>query len=119
MSSVKIERFNHIFTKEISEIINAEVKDENIKFVTVTGCDITNDLSYAKVYVTVFEQEKKELTLKALNKASSFIRGQLSQRVDIRHTPELKFVYDDSIEYGNKIEEIIEEIHQDQKKVSE
>lgn len=119
MSSVKIERWNHIFTKEISEILNTEVKDEAIHFVTITGCDITNDLSYAKVYFTVLEQEKKDLTLKALNKASSFIRGELSDRIEIRHTPELKFIYDESIEYGNKIEEIIEEIHQDEKKISD
>ena len=112
MANVKIERYNHAFVREISEIINTEIKDDDIHFVTITGCDITNDLSYAKVYFTVFDEEKKESTLKALNKARSFIRGELSKRIDIRHTPELKFLYDNSIEYGNKIEEIIEEINQ-------
>ena len=109
--SIKIERLNSVFVKEISYILQNEIKDENIKFVTVTGCEITSDLSYAKVYVTVFDKEKKGTTLKALDGAKSFIRGQLSQRVDIRHTPELKFIFDDSIEYGNKIEKIIKEIH--------
>ena len=111
--SIKIERLNSIFAKEISSILQNEIKDENIKFVTVTGCEITSDLSYAKVYVTVFDKEKKGTTLKALDGAKSFIRGQLSQRVDIRHTPELRFIFDDSIEYGNKIEKIIKEIHND------
>ena len=110
---IKIERLNSIFAKEISSILQNEIKDENIKFVTVTGCEITSDLSYAKVYVTVFDKEKKGTTLKALDGAKSFIRGQLSQRVDIRHTPELRFIFDDSIEYGNKIEKIIKEIHND------
>ena len=109
--SIKLERMNSTFAKEISYILQNEIKDENIKFVSVTGCEITNDLSYAKVYVTVFDKEKKETTMKALDGAKSFIRGELSKRVEIRHTPELRFVFDDSIEYGNKIDKLIEGLH--------
>ena len=109
--SIKLERMNSTFVKEISYILQNEVKDENIKFVSVTGCEITNDLSYAKVYVTVFDKEKKGTTMKALEGAKSFIRGELSKRVEIRHTPELRFIFDDSIEYGKKIDKIIEELH--------
>ncbi len=112
MSSIKIERLNHAFVEEISYILHHEVKDENIKFVTVTDCEISSDLSYAKVYVTVLDDSKKEMTLEALNGARSFIRGELSKRVEIRHTPELKFLFDESIEYGNKIEDLIESIHE-------
>ena len=110
--SIKIDRLNSTFAREISQILQNEVKDPNIKFVTVTGCEITNDLSFCKVFVTVFEEEKKKEVMKALDGAKSFIRGQISQRVEIRHTPELRFVFDDSIEYGNKIEKIIESLHQ-------
>lgn len=110
--NIKIERLNSTFVKEISYILQNEVKDEDIKFVTVTGCDISSDLSYAKVYVTVLDDSKKNITLEALNNAKSFIRGELSKRVEIRHTPELKFIFDKSIEYGNKIENLIEEIHE-------
>lgn len=109
--NVKIERLNSAFVREISYILMTEVKDENIKFVTITDCDITSDLSYAKVYFTVLDESKKIDTLKALDKAKSFIRGKLSDRVDIRHTPELKFLFDESIEYGNRIEQKIEELH--------
>lgn len=109
--SVKIDRLNSIFVKEISKILQNEIKDENIKFVTVTGCEITNDLSFAKVYVTIFDKEKKGTTLKALEGAKGFIRTELSKRVEMRHTPELKFLFDDSIEYGEKIERIINELH--------
>ncbi len=109
--SVKIERLNSIFVKEISYILQNEVKDPNIEFVTITGCEITNDLSFAKVYFTVLDDSKKDDILKSLNGAKSFIRGQISQRVEIRHTPELRFIFDESIEYGNKIEKIIKEIH--------
>lgn len=110
--SIKIDRLNSTFAREISQILQNEVKDPDIKFVTVTGCEITNDLSFCKVFVTVFDQEKKKEIMQALDGAKSFIRGQLSQRVEIRHTPELRFVFDDSIEYGNKIEKIIESLHQ-------
>ena len=109
--SIKIERYNSIYEKEISYILQNEIKDDNIKFVTVTGVEITNDLSYAKVYVTVFDKDKKESTLKALEKAKGFIRSELAKKVEIRHTPELRFIFDESIEYGYKIDNIIKEIH--------
>jgi len=111
--SVKIKRLESNIVKEISYILANEIKDNDIKFVTVTDCHLTNDLSYAKIYVTVLDDTKKETTLKALNDASSFIRRELANRVIIRHTPELEFVYDESIEYGKKIEKIIEEINED------
>lgn len=114
MPNVKIERLNHAFQEEISMILMTEIKDEDIKFVTITGVDTTSDLSYAKVYFTVLDDTKKETTLEALNKASSFIRGKLSERVEVRHTPELKFIYDTSIEYGNHIEEIIDNINKEE-----
>ena len=98
--------------EEVSKILMLEVKDEDIKFVTVTDCDTSNDLSYCKVYVTVLEQEKKEETLKALNNASGFIRGELAKRIEIRNIPELKFIYDESVFYGEKIDKIIDEINE-------
>lgn len=108
--SVKIERLNHKFAIEISNIIKEEVKDERIDFVTVTDVSITNDLSHAKVYVTVLKDEERDNAIKALNKARGFIEMELSKRVDIRKMPELKFVYDESIEYSNNIENIIERL---------
>ena len=116
MANIKIERLNHAFQQEISMIIMREIKDEDIKFVTITGVDTTSDLSYAKVYFTVLDETKKETTLEALNGAASFIRSKLAERVEIRHTPELKFIYDTSIEYGNHIEEIIDSINKEENK---
>ena len=102
-NNIRIKRLNHAFMEEISMILMEEVRDEDLKFVTITGCDITNDLSYAKVYFTVLDKDN----------AASFIRGKLSERIEIRHTPELKFIYDDSIEYGEKIEKIIDKLHKE------
>lgn len=112
MANIRIERLESTFQEELSMILMTEIKDEDIRFVTITGCDITSDLSFAKVYVTVLEEEKKKEILEKLNNAAAFIRGKLSERVEIRHTPELKFFYDESIAYGEKIEKIIDEIHE-------
>ena len=110
--SVKIDRLNHNIIREISYILMEEVKDEDIKFVTITDCKTTNDLSYAKIYFTVLDDSKKDSTLKALDNAKGFIRKELSERIEVRHTPELEFVYDDSIAYGKRIEEKIKEINE-------
>ena len=108
--SIKINRIESILLKEISYILANEIKDKNINFVTVTAVNVTNDLSYAKVYVTVLEDDKREITMQAINDASGFIRSKLFDRVDMRNVPELTFVYDESIAYGKKIETLIEEI---------
>ncbi len=109
--SIKINRIESILLREISYILANEVKNSDIKFVTVTAVNVTNDLSFAKIYVTVLDNNKKDSTLEALKSASGFIRSELFDRVDIRHIPELTFIYDESIEYGKKIESLIEEIH--------
>lgn len=111
--SIKIDRIASNLVKEISYILANEVKDNDIKFVTITDCHVTNDLSFAKVYYTVLDLNKKESTTKALKNASGFIRKELMNRVDIRHIPELEFIFDNSIEYGKRIENIIEKINED------
>ena len=115
MASIKIERLNHLIQQEISVILMEEVRDEDLKFVTITDCDTSSDYSYCKVYFTVLEEDKKDVVLEALEGASSFIRSKLAERIDIRHTPELKFIYDTSIAYGEHIEKIINQIHEDEK----
>lgn len=113
MSSIKIERLNHAVQEEISKILMTEVKDETLNFVTITGCDVTSDYSFAKVYFTILDNNKKDEVKIALNKAAPFIRGKLSEAIDIRHTPELKFIYDTSISYGEHIDAIIDKIHEE------
>lgn len=109
--SVKIERLQNEMQEKISKIIKEEIKDNRIDFVTITYVKVSSDLSYAKVYFTCLNDSEKEEILKTLNHASKFIERKLCDLVDIRKMPELTFVYDDSIEYGNKIENIIEKIN--------
>lgn len=108
--SVKIDRLNTAFVEKISEIIHNEIKDRDINMVTITDAKVTNDLSFLKVYFTTLDNDRKKVTL-ALNKANSFIRSKLCEKMDIRKMPEINFVYDESIDYGKKIEDIIERIN--------
>ena len=109
--SLKNERINSNIQKEISYIIANEVKNPNIKFVTITAVDVTSDLSFAKVYFTTLDDKKE--TLKGLKSAKGYIKKALANRIELRHIPELEFIYDESIEYGARIEEKIKEIHGD------
>ena len=108
--SVKLDRLNEQFMIEISNIINNDIKYVDVGFVTITAVKITNGLSYAKVYFTTLDDNKKEVCDK-LNKVSPYVRSELCNRIKIRKMPELNFVFDESIDYGKKIESIIEDIH--------
>ena len=108
--NIKLERINSAIQREISYIIANEVKNPDIKFITITDVDTTNDLSYCKVYFTTLDNSEE--VLKGLKSAKGFIRRELADRVDIRHIPELEFIYDESIEYSKNIEKKIKEIHE-------
>ena len=113
MSNIKTERISDALIEQISYIIATEVKNKDINFVTITDVKVSNDLSYAKVYFTVLNESKIDVTSKALKEASGFIRHELRDRVDIRQIPELEFVYDESIKNAQKIENIIDKLHED------
>lgn len=119
MANIKIERINHAVQEELMSILFKEAKDELLKNVTITDCEVSSDLGYCKVYVTVLDEDEKNETLKALNDAKSFLRGELSKRIDIRHTPELTFIYDDSIAYGSRIDEVLEKLEDEKNELSD
>ena len=108
--SVKIDRLNNLVLAELSKIIFKEIKNPIIKKVNLTAVEITNDLSFAKVYFTCMDEDKDKV-LEELESAKGFLRTKLADVIDIRHTPELVFSYDNSIEYGMNIEKIIKNIH--------
>ena len=111
MSKIKTERAGSDIQKELGSILLTEAKDKDFKNVTITAVDVSADFSYAKVYFTTTDE--REHVTKDLNNAAGFFRSLLSQRVEMRHTPELKFIFDESIEYGQKIERIIKELHKE------
>ncbi len=109
---LKAERAGSEIQKELGNIILFEAKDEDFKNVVITAVDVSNDLSFAKVYFTTIDDREK--VLHDLNNAAGFFRSLLAERLEIRHTPELRFIFDESIEYGQKIEKIIEDLHKDE-----
>lgn len=111
MSEIRTKKIGSNFVKEISYILMNEVKDPILKFVTITDCKVTNDLSFAKVYFTTLNEDR-ESVLDSLNKAADFIEIELSKAIEIRKMPQISFHYDDSLEYGENIEKIIEKIHE-------
>lgn len=110
-------RINDELQKEISEIIRSDLKDPRVGVITsVLKVDTTNDLKYCKVYVSVLgDDEKKQEVMSVLKNASGFIRSLIANRINLRLTPELKFILDDSLEYSFKIDSIIKSISEDNK----
>ena len=113
MKSLKSKKVSSLLLREISMIILEEVKDPNVRNVTITDCDVSNDLSFAKVYFTCLNRDYIEQTEKALNKAANYIEISLSKKIEIRKMPQISFHYDKSVEYGEEIEKKIEELKKD------
>ena len=97
--------------KEISSIIQKEVKDPRLGFVTITRVEITQDLRYAKIFFSVLGEDKEyKKTRMALDSALGFIRSLIAQRVKLRFAPEIVFKEDRSSEYSIKIQRLLDEI---------
>ncbi|MBR1743524.1 MAG: 30S ribosome-binding factor RbfA [Lachnospiraceae bacterium] len=111
-NSIKYSRMNGEVMRELSRIIAYDIKDPRIHPMTsVVSVDVTADLKYAKVYVSVLgDEEEKKKTEAGLKSASSHIRSCLAKNLNMRNTPELTFVMDDSIEYGVSMSKKIDEI---------
>jgi len=93
---------------ELSQIIKRDLKDPRLGFVTITDVELSNDMSHAKVFVSVYgSEEEKQSSMVALENAKGFIRSNLGQRVRLRIVPELVFKIDNSIERGTRILELI------------
>ncbi len=112
-NSIKNVRINAEVQRELSTIIAREIKDPRIAPMTsVTAVEVAPDLKTAKVYISVLGDEtSKSDTIAGLKSASPFIRSCLAKSVNLRNTPELKFILDDSIEYGIKMSKIIESMN--------
>ena len=104
------QRVRDLLREEIADIIFFKVKDPRIGFLTVTGVDVTDDLKIAIVYVSILKEEEKQSTLDILQAAKSFIRSELSKRLKMKFIPSIDFRLDTSIEYGNRIEQLLSEI---------
>ena len=110
MAGFRLDRISEEVRHALDKIIR-EMNDPRITGTySVTRADVTRDLRYAKVYISVLESEKADEMIKALKKAAGFIRHELGARVQLRYTPELLFYRDDNIAYGVHISEILKNV---------
>ncbi len=111
----RIERVNSVIRQEISELLQRQVKDPRLgNFVAVTDVSTSPDLRYAKVFVSrIGSEEEKQETLSVLAGASGFFRNELAKRLRFRHIPELSFQWDDSIERGDYLLQLINKVSSD------
>ena len=94
--------------RDLARLIQQEIKDPEVGFVSLSDVEVTRDLAHAKVYITVFDPEKATASLQALRRAAAFLRRRLGQELRLRHVPELHFLHDNSVEQGSHIDRLIE-----------
>ena len=111
MASNRIGRINEEVQRELSELIRS-LKDPRVQtMLSITRVDTTSDLRYAKVYVSVLEDDLKKDVIKALKSAAGFIRRELMRGMNLRYTPELQFYEDNNIAYGVRINELLKKVN--------
>ena len=108
----RIERVNNLIRREVSELLQRQVKDPRLgNLVTITGVSTSPDLKSVKIFVShIGSEEEKQALLKGLSAASGFLRNELSKRLKLRRVPELIFQWDDSIERGARLLKLIDEV---------
>ena len=110
-NSNRMGRVDGELKKQISEIINYDLKNPK-----VTSVKVTPDLRYAKVYISTLDEKSIKKVLEGLEESKGYIRSEIAKRVNLRITPDLNFVYDDSEENGERIDAILRELHNNENK---
>ncbi len=119
-NSNRMNRIDEELKKEITNIISYELKDPHLTgMISITKVSTTPDLRFAKVYVSMINAKSNKGNLAILKRCSGFIRSKVAQKVNLRTTPELIFIFDESLEYGSRIDSIIETITKELKESSE
>ncbi len=116
MSENRVRRVAEQIKKDVSSIIGSEIKDPRVAGLTsVTEVKLTRDLRHASVYVSIYGSAfEKEETLQTLIRASGFIRSEIGRKIRLRHTPEINFFLDNSIEYGAHIDSVIKSLKKEE-----
>ena len=114
-NSIKNTRINMEVQRELSDIIRLGIKDPRIHpMTTVVSVEVTPDLKFCKAYISILgDEEAGKATLQGLKSAEGYIRRELARRVNLRNTPEVKFILDQSIEYGVNMSKLIDELTKD------
>jgi ribosome-binding factor A len=115
MSSRRPERVRGLLQETVAEILLREVKDPRVEGITLTGVDITPDLKLAKIYFSTLQPENHEVALAGLKSAAGYIKRQIAIRLQLRHTPELRFFYDTTLEKANRLESLLRQVEQEKR----
>ena len=116
-SDTRLNRVNEELKKEISQVISFELKNPNITgLISVTKVKVTPDLRFARVYVSLLNSKNIKKTMKGLKEATGYIKGQIARKINLRVTPDLQFEIDDSMEYGEKIDKLLNEMNKKENK---
>ena len=119
-NSNRMSKIDEELKKEISTIISTELKNPHLTgLISVTKVKTTPDLRFARVYVSMINEKSKKENLAILKQSSGYIRSGIAKRINLRTTPELIFEFDESMEYGSRIDEILKNITKDMKKEGE
>lgn len=111
MPNYRIQRLAERIKEELSDILQRELKDPRLGFVSITDVELTRDLQVAKVYVSVLgSEEERETSLETLQRAKGFLRTEIGRRIQMRHVPDLLFKFDTSIEHGARVHELLLEL---------
>jgi len=105
----RAERVAGQMRRELGRLVQQELSDPEVGFVSVSDVEVTRDLAHAKVFVTVFDPDTAQRSLKALRRAAGFLRRRLAQEMRMRNVPELHFHHDDSVETGQRMDALIDE----------
>ena len=112
MPSIRCQKVADLLKKEIGVMLQREIKDPLIGFVTVTDVEVSGDLRSAKVYVSIMgDSPQKQASLRGLERARPFIQNRLGEKVRLRFMPILRFILDESLEYGSRIDALIAQLH--------
>ena len=112
---MRLQRVNQLIREEISHLIQRELKDPRLGFVTVTEVDVAKDLRTAKVYVSVLGSEKKrDATMAGLQSSHGVLQSRVNSELRLKHTPQLTFEYDPTVERGVRLSRLIDELNSDE-----
>lgn len=109
---IRPERVAHLMRREIADILSNRLRDPRVgNWVSVTDVEVTGDLSFARVYVSVLDADNRDRIMKALDKAAGFVRRELAPRLGLREVPEIRFALDRSLETGARVEDLLRKLH--------
>ena len=112
-------RVSDLIRQEVADIIMNKIKHKTLGFITVTGAKVTDDLRNATIYLSVLNTDESQKTLKKLNASASFVKSELGRRLKMKYIPNLKFKIDESIEYGRKIDGLLNGINSERSSIED